>query len=203
MEVGEHNYDAECIICYNANQQDLLRPCLSCNTAVCASCWYDACRMYCPVCCRYELNVPKQCSYCCKTMHIKDVWACCVCCSWVCKSCELFTTVHPCRILRDCTKLTDAHDITSLCFIRILQGITSCPLGRIYKTTLSAAMRDTHVVIWFHCKSPSEKRFARNTKMKKIELHYGNIIAFKKYYVLHKKVKLYIDAFLAKCIRNT
>ncbi len=176
---------------------------MSCNIVVCSNCWYDACRMYCPICCRYELNAPKQCSYCGQRMHIKDVWACCVCCSWVCKACEVLIAIHPCRILRDCTTLIDAHDIIGLCLVRICQGITNCPLGRIDKTKLAVTMRDHNIVIWVHCKTSSAKHFARTTKMKKVELPYGNIIAYKKYYILHKKSKRFIDRFLNKCASSS
>jgi len=198
----ETSYDGECIICYDTDKSTLLKPCLSCSTMVCSACWYDACRMYCPLCSREELNAPKQCSYCGKKMHIKDVWACCVCCLWVCKLCETETTSHPCRILRDRTQLQCAQDIVGLCFIRMLQGISSCPLGRIAKTTIVVTLSKKHVLIWFHCKTAQAKAFARSRKMSKLELQYGNVIAYKSYYLLHKKCKRYIDAFLAKCGSN-
>jgi hypothetical protein len=192
--------DIECIICYSTIRKTLLTPCASCNTVICADCWYEACRMYCPVCCRHEINVPKECRYCGISMHIKDVWACCVCCSWVCKSCEVTPHIHPCRILRDqdCTRLEDAHDIVGLSLVRVMQGYASCPLGRISETMLGATMSENNVVIWLQCKTSSAKQFARASKMKSIQLSHGNILAYKKYYVLHKKCKRFINAFLSK-----
>lgn len=166
---------------------------------VCSTCWYDACRMYCPVCSRLELNAPKQCSYCGVRMHIKDVWACCVCCSWVCKQCELDAKTHPCRVLRDHIQLMCARDIMNVCFIRMMQGITNCPLGRIAKTSIVVTLSGNHVLIWFHCKTTTAKQFVRSTKMRKLVLPYGNIIAYKSYYLLRKKCKRYIDSFLSKC----
>lgn len=191
----------ECIICYAAIKESLLRPCLSCKMVMCSNCWYDACRMYCPICCRRELNIPKKCNYCGKLFHIKDVWACCICRHWICNLCETEVPTHPCRIVRDDIFFASGKDVVATAFMRNLQGLTRCPLGKFKldsNEVLYVSMRNGFANIWVYCKTLACKRKARGLKMKKLYLPSGNIVAYKSYDLSRKKCNKYIDLFLAK-----
>ena len=197
--------DDECIICYAALKESLLRPCVSCKTVMCEGCWYDACRMYCPLCSRRELNIPKKCYYCGNNFHIKDVWACCICRHWVCNVCEAEIPTHPCRIIREDIVLSNGKDIVAMASMRKLQGLLRCPLGKInYKNfndddvTMFVSLRDNFAHIWAFCKTLASKRKAREQKMNKLYFSSGSFLAYKSYDLSRKKCNRYIDALLAK-----
>lgn len=87
----------ECVVCYATDEVGT--PCSKCHTGVCETCWYDSCKMFCPICDRSELNTPQSCRYCHNRFHVKDINTCCVCMSWVCDPCA--SSAHPCRCLHN------------------------------------------------------------------------------------------------------
>ena len=76
----------ECSICYTRITRHR-KLCVTCDVALCESCWIDKCRMYCPICERGSLNAKRMCCKCRDDMHVKDVEMCCVCGSYVCYNC--------------------------------------------------------------------------------------------------------------------
>ncbi len=87
----------ECVVCYATEEVE--RPCHTCKTCVCEACWYDSCKMFCPICDRVELNTPQSCRYCNALFHVKDINTCCACMSWVCDACSSNVLLHPCQAL--------------------------------------------------------------------------------------------------------
>jgi hypothetical protein len=81
----------ECCICYATTEQHhkiVSNFCKNCNVHICCECWYEKCRTYCPICDRDILNKEKECFYCERLFHIKDIDACPLCNKRVCRNCE-------------------------------------------------------------------------------------------------------------------
>lgn len=193
----------ECIICYTTSDT-LRRACNTCNLDICSTCWYDKCRMMCPICQRHELNKPRTCGYCHSSHHIKDVSVCCVCCLWICCTCQFSKHIHPCKILENDRVNHDrfggAVEIIDMFAFRDAQSLTNCPLGqvKIGEKDVLISKQGRNIIVALSMPAWDSK-LARKLKMKRMFFdENGNGIACKYYYGLHKKCHRVLGGFLDK-----
>lgn len=92
--------DDTCIICYEHLKTATCFPCPTCRIRLCQDCWLEKCKLYCPICQRRELNIPRTCSDCFESKHLQMITVCPICMDWVCNGC--FSDTHHCNSIMKC-----------------------------------------------------------------------------------------------------
>lgn len=87
--------DEVCTICYE-HQPDITSVCPQCSVKLCMKCWYSKCKLFCPICCRADLNKKRMCNVCYDRHSLFDITVCGLCKLWVCKECEI-NKIHNCK----------------------------------------------------------------------------------------------------------
>ena len=173
-------YEDLCAVCFD-NKADVGNSCDTCKVRLCVDCWFQKCKLFCPICQRQQLNVPRPCHVCFKYKFTHEIKVCCVCGKWVCNSCD--ADYHACEhVLSRCNDaslplLKDAlcvflmfHHYRLKCYDFFVMGRFVCDAGSVLM--IKDTNRDKSEVIHAVWDVDIEKKklfkaVARRTKMRK------------------------------------